>query len=85
MKRRADVTQVSIARKNTDGQNISSAANLRSLGESYHLKLSSFTLKTESKLNSSFKHRIQSRKGMGEKKWYKQENMKYMGKTFNQL
>lgn len=58
MKRRADVTQVSIARKNTDGQNISSAANLRSLGESYHLNLSSFTLKTENKLNSSFKHTV---------------------------
>ena len=68
MKRTADVTQVSITRKNTDGQNITSAANLRSLGKSYHLELSSFTLKTESQLNSSLKYSTQSGKGRGEKK-----------------
>lgn len=85
MKHTADVTQVSITRKNTDGQNITSVANLRSLGKSYHLKLSSFTLKSESKLNSSLKNSIQSGKGRGEKKQYKQKNMKYMGKMFNQL
>ena len=67
-------SQVSITRRNMDGENIISVANPRTLGERHHLKLSSFTFKTESKLKNSFiKYSRQSREGRGEKKEYKQK------------
>lgn len=70
---KADVTQVSITRKNMDGENIISVANPRTLGERHHLKLLSFTFKTESKLKNSFiKYSIRSGEGRGEKKEYKE-------------